>query len=88
VAELDLSPKEYEALKGDLGFDVQAALFSHAGTGFGFILLPVDIIGPYETHRNINPNSTSTTFSAFLKMIPNSTYPTLTFPALPVIQPY
>jgi hypothetical protein len=48
VAELDLSLKEYEALTGELGFDAQAALLSHAGTGFGFMLLPfpVDIIGP------------------------------------------
>jgi hypothetical protein len=46
VPEPDLSPNEYDDLMGDLGFDVQAALFSHAGTGFGFILLPVDIIGP------------------------------------------
>jgi hypothetical protein len=41
-----ISLKEYEDLTGDRGLDAHAELFSHAGTGFGgmLLLLPVAIL--------------------------------------------
>jgi hypothetical protein len=41
-----ISLKEYEDLTGDRGLDAQAELLSHAGTGFGgmLLLLPVAIL--------------------------------------------